>query len=180
MSRIPRTIASILGVLLPLAGMASAAHTITPTDRGATAETDRYTAEFKDGTLTSFVNKLTGEEYLDQAATIDAILPHLPTGLGTQHEPAELAAARTLFDSPWGEQPVASTWPNQHFADAQSRLEVKAEAAKARLVYTGLTDGTRRFDDETITLEIEIDEPTGDLLVTLTCPHEWNQCVSPG
>ena len=40
-----------------------------PTDPGAVAETDRYKADFRDGTLASFVNKLTGEEYLDQAAT---------------------------------------------------------------------------------------------------------------
>jgi hypothetical protein len=84
----------------------------------------------------------------------------------TARSRASLAAARTLFDSPWGEQPAGSSWPNQHFADSKSRLEVKAEAAKATLVYTGLTDGTRRFDDETLALDVEIDGPTGDLLVT--------------
>ncbi len=166
MTRLASSTLFALWAALLLAGTAPAAGTITPTDRGAVAETDRYKAEFKDGTLTSFVNKLTGEEYLDQAANMEAVLPHLPSGLGTQHEPAELAAARTLFDSPWGEQPPTSTWPNQHFADSQSRLEVEAEAAKATLRYAGLTDGSRRFDDETLALELEIDGAKGVLLVT--------------
>jgi hypothetical protein len=100
--------------------LAWAENRVTPTERGAVAETDRYRAEFRDGVLTSFFNKLTGEEYLDRAANMDAILPHLPGGLGTQHAPEEREAARKLFDSPWGEQPPTSTWPNQHYADGKS------------------------------------------------------------
>jgi hypothetical protein len=145
---------------------AQAANTLTPTERGAVAETDRYRAEFRDGTLISFLNKLTGEEYLDTAVKMEAVLPHLPSGLGTQNAPEELAAARKLYDAPWGEQAVTNVWPNQHYADGTSGLKVEGGGVKVELTYTGLTDGKQRFDDETLTLALEIDQATGDLLVT--------------
>ncbi len=145
---------------------ALAADSITATERGAVAETDRYRAEFRDGTLTSFLNKLTGEEYLDPAVKMETVLPHLPSGLATQHAPEEREAARKLYDSPWGELPKENTWPNQHFVDQASGVSVQVSGTKAELKYTGLTDGTKRFDDETLTLALEIDKKTGDLLVT--------------
>ncbi len=156
----------LAGGLLFWGSQVLAENGITPTERGAIAETDRYRAEFRDGTLASFLNKLTGEEYLDPATKMDGILPHLPSGMGTQHEAAEREGARKLYDSPWGELPIDSTWPNQHYADGGSGFRVQGSGLKAELTYTGLTDGKQRFDDETFTLALEIDQDTGDLLVT--------------
>ena len=80
-------------VLLAFVPCLTAAQTITPTERGAVAETDRYRAEFRDGLLVSFVNKLTAEEYMSQQAKTEQLLPHLPSGLGTQNTNAEREAA---------------------------------------------------------------------------------------
>ncbi len=161
-----KALTTVLAAASLWCGAARADNAITPTERGAIAETDRYRAEFRDGALASFLNKLTGEEYLDPAAKMQGILPHLPSGLGTQSAPAELEAARKLYDSPWGELPIDSTWPNQHYPDQESGFRVQGSGLKAELTYTGLTDGKQRFDDETFTLALEIDQDTGDLLVT--------------
>ena len=172
MTHTTKILSTVMTAVALCVSAALAENAVTPTERGAVAETDRYRAEFRDGPLASFLNKLTGEEYLDPAIKMDAVLPHLPSGLGTQYAPAELAAARKLYDSPWGEQPVTNVWPNQHWAYGNSQFAYQAsqvagrESQVATLTYTGLTDGQRRFDDETLTLALEIDKETGDLLVT--------------
>ncbi len=166
MTHTRKILSTVMTALALCAAAARANNAITPTERGAVAETDRYRAEFRDGTLTRFLNKLTGEEYLDPATKMESVLPHLPSGLGTQNAPEELAAARKLYDSPWGEQPVTNVWPNQHWADGGSVFTVHGSGLKSALEYKGLTDGKNRYDDETLTLALEIDKETGDLLVT--------------
>jgi hypothetical protein len=140
---------------------------ITPSERGAAVETERYRAEFREGVLTGFLNKLTKEEYLSKDAKTETLVPHLPTGLGTQNAVPERDAARQLFMWPWGEQPVDTNWPNQHFPDAKSAFTFSAkDDANAVLTYKDLTNGKDRFADETFALEVAVDAKTGDLLVT--------------
>lgn len=140
---------------------------ISQTPRGAVVETDRYRAVITNGVITTFRNKLTGEEYLDAHAQLDKIVPHLPSGLGTQATDREREAARKLFEWPWWEQPAEATWPNHHYPDATSTVDfTRLDAQHSTLTYTGLTNGTERFADETFVLEVGIDAPTGDLLIT--------------
>ena len=140
---------------------------IEKTRRGAIAETDRFRAEIRDGVLVSFLNKLTREEYLAKDARPDALLPHLPSGLGTQCTDSERESARRLFEWPWWEHPTAAAWPNQHYPTMTSTFAFKAKDRRnAWLTYGGLSNGAGSFADESYTLEVGIDAETGDLLVT--------------
>lgn len=159
-----RLLAALLGCAA-LTGVCPGA--ITPTDRGAIIETERYRATIRDGALSGFVNKLTGEEYLAPPARTPDWRGPLPSGLGTQHTTAERDSARSLFEWPWWEFPVHTNWPNQHFPDAQSRFTYERRAADAGvLTYRGLSNGRERFADEVFSLEVRVDAPTGDLLIT--------------
>ncbi len=155
-----------LGVAALAALATPARAAITPTERGAVAETGRYRCEFRNGVLVSLYNQLTQEEYLDTAADLAKTVPHLPSGLGTQDGEPAREAAEKLYHWPWWEHPNDLHLPNQHWADSQSGLKVEGEGGKAALTYTNLTDGKARFPDETFTLTLEIDADTGDLLVS--------------
>ncbi len=140
---------------------------LTQTQRGATVETDRYLAEFRDGVLVRLINKFTDEAYLDERADLAKVLPHLPSGLGTQHTEAQRDKAFELFHYPWWEHAVESRWPNQHYVAPDSAFAFQQDGpAAVTLTYTGLTDGTESYKDETFTLTLEVDKETGDLLVT--------------
>lgn len=139
---------------------------VTADDRGVSIETENYLARIVDGSLTGFLNKLTGEEYLAGAAALKPLLPHLPSGLGTQNGEAAYAMANKLLIKPWAEFPTDLSLPNQHYPDAESRFEFKAEGVGGTLRYQGLTDGTERFPEEVYELVVQVDEKTGDLLLT--------------
>ena len=53
---------------------------------------------------------------------------------------------------------------NQHYPDGKSKLTAE-ELGKdhVKLTYSGLTDGARRFDDETFALELKVEEKSLDL-----------------
>ena len=139
---------------------------ITQTERGAVVETDRFRVEFRDGVLVSLHNKLTDEQYLDVRADIAELVPHLPSGLGTQHgEPARVTAEK-LYHWAWWEHPTDLYLPNQHYADGVSSVKCQVSGVRSELTYTNLTDGKERFPDETFSLTLEVDAETGDLLVT--------------
>jgi hypothetical protein len=159
---------SLLGLGLVLAlPHALRAAPITATTRGATVETGRFRATLRDGAVTGFLNKLTGEEYLAANVRAEEWRAHLPSGLGTQHTPAERAAAQRLFEWPWWEFPADTNWPNQHVPDGQSQFTFAArEAQTATLTYRGLGNGQERFPDEVFILEVGVDPDTGDLLLT--------------
>jgi predicted secreted protein len=140
---------------------------IEPTARGAVVETPGLKAEFRDGAVISIVNRHTAEEYIDQHSDMANVAPHLPGGLGSQHSDAEREAALTLYKWPWFEHAADSHWPNHHYADQESTFSFSADGDNAAtLTYSGLTDGTKRFSDETFSLHLAIDAETGDLLVT--------------
>lgn len=140
---------------------------ITATERGARIATDRHVAEIRDGVLVSWVNKLSGEEYLEQDADWANIRPHLPAGLGTQATEVEREAAYKLYLWPWWEHPASSTWPNHHFPTPQSKYDFQARGDNAaRLTYQGLSDGTRTFPEEAFILELAVSAENGDILVT--------------
>ena len=140
---------------------------IDKTPRGAIAETDRFRAEIRDGVLVRFFNKLTQEEYLAKDVRLDTLVPHLPSGLGTQNTDSERESARKLFEWPWWEHSTTASWPNQHFPTATSNFAFKAKDSRsALLTYKGLSNGVGSIADESFALEMGIDEETGDLLVT--------------
>jgi len=110
------TLLTAVSLVLSLPSMAArAGEPIDKTPRGAIVETDRFRAEIRDGLLVSFFNKLTREEYLAKDVGPEALLPHLPSGLGSQHTDSERASARKLFEWPWWEHPATAPWPNQHY-----------------------------------------------------------------
>jgi hypothetical protein len=157
-----------VGVAAGLAlGAKAAVGDIAESGRGAVIETDRYRVGIVDGVVRSIHNRHTNEECLDPLADPAKVLPHLPSGLGTQHTEAQREAAARLYDWPWWEHDKASTWSNQHYpaADSQFTFHAKSETA-ATLTYRGLTDGQTAYADETYNLDLEIDEATGDLLLT--------------
>ena len=140
---------------------------IDKTGSRAIAETARFRAEIRDGVLVSFFNKLTGEEYLAKDGRPDGLLPHLPSGLGTQHTDSERESARKLFEWPWWEHPTTASWPNQHYPNMTSAFAFKAkDKLDVLLTYKGLSNGASGFADESFSLEVAIDAETGDLLVT--------------
>jgi hypothetical protein len=147
--------------------IAAAETVISKTDRGARIDTERFTAVIRDGVLAGFFNKHTHEEYLDPSADLQKLQRHVPSGLGTQHGDEGLAAADRLYHWPWWEHPHDSTWPNQHYPSADSTFDFTATGADSGvLVYTGLTNGSVTFADESYTLAVEIEAGTGDLLIT--------------
>ncbi len=160
--------ARLLLLVLALAlGALAQAVALTRTPHGAIIETARYRAVITNGVVTGFRNKLTGEEYINPQAQLDQVLPHLPSGLGTLATDEERGAAVQLFSRPWWEFSLEATWPNQHYPDATSTYSYTAGGAdSATLTYTGLTDGQTRYDDEVYALDVAIDAPTGDLLLT--------------
>ena len=142
------------------------ASAISSTARGVVVETDRYRAEIVDGTLTSLVNKLTGEEVLSGAEAAAAVKPHVMSGLGTQNGAAATAMTDQIFLWPWSRFPINLTLPNQHFADEKSGVAWKTSDEGGTLTYTGLSDGVTAYPDETFSLAVEVDSATGDLLLT--------------
>lgn len=160
----PALRAAIGGVLLAMAGEMAAG--ITRTERGAIVETALLRIEFRDGVLVSLFNKLSNEEYLDTNADLARTLPHLPSGLGTQHGEEALVAAEKLHHWPWWEHPNGLYLPNQHYADGGSGFRFQVSGSRSVLTYRGLTDGRVRFPDETFSLTLEIEAGTRDLLVT--------------
>lgn len=164
------------GLALLALAPAVAADTITPTKSGAIIETDRYKVEFHEGYLRSIINKLTGEEYLDTTVAPEKFMPNLPAGFGTQAGKEAFAASGKLYHWPWFEHSYKAYWPNQHYADAKAKFTFAARGEKAcTLSYEGLGDGKLEFNDEKFGLDIEIDEKTGDLLVT-----PWGKSSRPG
>jgi hypothetical protein len=140
---------------------------VTQTQRGATVETDRYRVVVENGVVQSILNKLTREEYLDLDANPANVLPHLPSGLGTQAGSESQAAAETLYHWPWWEHPAQSTWINQHYPGPDSKFQFAAKGTSGgTLTYEGLTDGKTAYPDETFGLDIEVETATGDLLIT--------------
>ncbi len=155
-----------LGIVL-LAGDVEAVGVLTPTARGVTVETERYKVTIENGVVSAILNKLTREDYLDNGADLARVLPHLPSGLGTQAGSGAMAAAETLYHWPWWEHPAKSTWINQHYPGPDSKFQFAAKgAAGGTLTYEGLTDGKTAYPDETFGLEIEVEDETGDLLIT--------------
>lgn len=160
---------TILICIIALLGLltTSTAGTITPTKRGAVVETERYRASFQDGLLVGFTNKLTGEEYVRQDANAENLIAHLPSGLATQATEPEREAAAELFQQYWSEHSPTRTWPNHHVADAKSVFSCKMSASgSAVLTYKGLSNGSKRFPEESFTLTLQVDPEHGDLLVT--------------
>ena len=157
-----------LGVILLAATAAAraAAPKISQTPTGAVVETDRYKVEIQSAVVVSFFNKLTGEEYLSARADLAKLLPHLPSGLGTQAGRDCLSAAGRLFRMPWWEHPIDAYWPNQHFPTGDSKFSFAGKDGQAELTYQGLSDGRKTYDDETYTLAVQVDKDTGDLLLT--------------
>ncbi|MGA2067385.1 MAG: DUF6259 domain-containing protein, partial [Thermoguttaceae bacterium] len=144
-----------------------AAARIAKMPRGAIAETARFRAEIRDGVLVSFFNKLTREEYLATGARPDVLLPHLPSGLGTQNTASERESARKLFEWPWWDHPTTASWPNQHYPTTRSTFAFEAkDKLDVLLAYKGLSNGAGSFADESFVLEVGIDAESGDLLVT--------------
>lgn len=140
---------------------------ISPLERGAKVETDSFAIEIRDGVVVGLLNKLTSEEYLDRHADLAKVVPHLPAGLGTQATEPERVASLRLYQWPWWEHPADASWPNHHAPSPQSKCELKAAGeSKATLTYTGLSDGEKTYPDESLTLELAVDAPTGDLLIT--------------
>ncbi len=144
----------------------AAADPYTPTLRGAVVETERYRAEIADGAMTGFLNKLTGEQYVEPDNEPSGITPHLPTGLATQSDSEELEAAALLYRHYWFEHPTDADWPNQHFPHADSEFSSETRDDGLQLTYRGLTDGERMFPDETFSLHLAVDPENGDLLIT--------------
>lgn len=167
MSMLNRVVTGVFALVVSYTAALAAEPAVQPTERGAVVETDRYRAEFRDGVLTAFFNKLTAEEYVRQELNADAVIPHLPTGLASQATDPERESAAKLFEHYWWEHPVTSTWPNQHFATATSdfNCELKDDGT-AVLTYQGLSNGTEQFADETFVLTLQVDPEHGDLLVT--------------
>ncbi len=164
--RAVRVVAACL-LVLTFGSPAFAGTTLTPTADGVTVETDRYHATIAGGVVKSFLNKLTGEEYLDTTADVSKVLPHLPAGLGTQEGEAAYASAGKIFRWPWLELAPDLDLPNQHFADASSKLEVKKiDDASVSLTYTNLSDGKNRYADEVYELTVAVEAETGDLVLT--------------
>lgn len=165
---------AIIGALNGL--YAQTAPLLTATERGAVAETDRYRVEIADGVVIAIVNKLTDEGYLDNATDLAEFVPHLPGGLGTQAGDDACAAADKLYRWPWWEHSASATWVNQHVPDGTSAFQYTPRGERgATLAYAGLVHGTTRFSDETFGLDIEIEEATGDLLLT-----PWARSPRPG
>ena len=155
------------GLIACATGAVAAEPSVKPTDRGAVVETDRYRAEFRDGVLSGFLNKLTAEEYVRQDVKATELIPHLPTGLATQATDEEREAAAKLFEHYWWEHAPTSTWPNQHFPTAASDFAcVVNDDGTAELTYRGLSNGTQQFPDESFVLRLGVDPEHGDLLVT--------------
>ena len=153
--------------LLSTAFSTSVAGLFTKTERGVIVESDRYRIQITNGVLTGILNKLTGEEYLDSQASIPDLLRHLPSGLGTQNSPEEFSAAAKLYEWPWLARPANSQWPNQHHPFEKGRFAISENGHnKVELEYEGLTDGTREFPDEIYRLALEIEDETGELIIT--------------
>lgn len=141
--------------------------TFTPTDRGVLVETDRYRASIHDGALVNFVNKLTGEEYLNGADAVTPLLPHLPGGLGSQAGDEALAASGRLYSWPWQEHPTNLDLPNHRSATAKSGFALKSiDEASVSLAYSGLSNGKNIFEKESFEMLVAVDAATGDLLLT--------------
>lgn len=167
-----RAVRRLLAALLmawPTLALAQAEPGITPTPRGAVIQSPSVRVEIVDGAIAQITNLHTSERLLRDGSDLRRWATRVPAGLGTIAAPEERAAATTLHAWPWNEMGKGFALPNQHFPDGRSTLTPTIEGpTSALLAYADLTDGARRFPDETFSLRVGIDPATGDVLITPT------------
>lgn len=153
--------------LVAWAGTWAAAETaIEPLDRGVRVRTPAYEVDIRDGAVVRLYNALTREEYTSGRAE-DVWRRQLPGGLATQAGEGARQAAAVLHTWPWGDPPIRDVRPNQHIADPESAFASESLGAKGVLLtYRNLTDGAQRYPDEIYRLRVEVEEATGELLLT--------------
>jgi len=150
----------VLGIGLG-AGLAARAQ-VTLEERGFTITTPRLVATCRDGMIVGLLDRRTGEVHADAALSDTA----LPSGLG--HLSRDPKAMEALH-SPWGNQQMdqdiapGQAFPSMHRPATAARYEAVLTVRGVRATWTGLSNGTEDFPEESLTVEAWVDEPSGQL-----------------
>jgi len=133
-------------------------------ERSFVIRTPRLQATIEDGMVVGLKDLVSGEVHADRSVGET----NLPVGLG--HLTGDPAAMSRLH-SPWGNQqmnqdlPPGGAYPTMHRPGPQSRYEAKEIPGGVEATWTGLTNGTRDFPQETLTLRATVDAGSGQLLL---------------
>jgi hypothetical protein len=133
-------------------------------ERSFTLRTPRLEATIQDGMIVGLRSLVSGEVHADRALRET----NVPVGLG--HLTGDPAAMARLH-SPWGNQqmnqdlPPGGAYPTMHRPGPGSRYEAREVAGGVEATWTGLTNGTQEFPQETLTLRATVDPETGQLLL---------------
>lgn len=141
--------------LLILTASCACAQQVKPLPRGFTITTPRLSATVVDGVIVGLRDIKTGEVHGDPA-TADLSMPR---GLG--HMAGNVQAMETLH-SPWGNQqmnqdvPPGTQFPTMHFPSPEGKFASQPIKGGVRATWTGLTNGTQQFPQESLTVECTV------------------------
>ena len=159
-----RTALLAILVAVALVPRQAAAAKVTRHERGFTIRTERLSATIRDGMVVQLKNLATGELHADPAAA-DAAIPHGMGHLGGDPEDA------AKLHMPWGTRTMnqhikaGGSYPTMHRPHDGSQYKVARIRRGLRDTWTGLTNGSQMFPEETLTVEAWEDGKTGALLV---------------
>jgi len=146
------------------ASAAADAANVAFSQRSFTITTPRLQCTIQDGMVVGLTSLGSGEVHADPSLGET----NLPVGLG--HMTGNPAAMVRLH-SPWGNQqmsqdlPPGEAFPTMHRPGPKSRYGAVEIPDGAQATWTGLTNGTQDFPDETLSLEATVDPSTGQLLL---------------
>ncbi len=157
-----RTLAVLSASLIACLALAQQAE-VTMGERSFTIRSPRLAATVQDGVIVGLRSLATGEVHADPATADVAI----PCGMGHLTGDPEKAAA---LHTPWGTQTMnqnieaGSSFPTMHHPHPDSVYEARRIKRGVRATWRGLTNGDARFPDETLTVEMWVEEGSGQLL----------------
>jgi hypothetical protein len=132
-------------------------------ERSFTITSPRLQVTVEDGMIVHAKSLVTGEVHADRAAADY----HMPRGMG--YLTGDVAEA-TRLHVPWGSHNMnqqieaGSGFPTMHHPHADSAYQVERIERGARATWTGLSNGEQVFADERLTIEMWVEEGSGQVL----------------
>jgi hypothetical protein len=155
---------ALLTTVSALALATTASARVALGDRGFTLTTPRLEVTIEDGLIVGLKDLASGEVHAERSLGET----NVPAGLG--HLTGDPKAMERLH-CPWGNQqmnqdlPPGQAYPTMHRPGPKSRYQAERIRGGVRATWTGLTNGTKDFPEETFTLEATVDARSGQLLL---------------
>ncbi len=161
-------VATALGLTAAAAGAMQPAVTITPIEHGFSVDTGAIRVVIADGALVEVTNLRTGEAHAAGMSPPDTI----PRGMGRLPGHADQVAQlhRPLSKLRPAPRNVPTSVLSCYRAPTKtSRTEFHGDESSGTMTWTGLSDGTRTFPDDSITVTVRADGGSGTVSIGASC-----------